>query len=164
MHTSIRLLALALLLAAGLAQAAVYKVTGPDGKTTYTDAPPASAAGKGSITEVPITSYTGPVQQGVLAQQPDWAAILKRPVDVPARAVKVVMFSAVWCGYCKQARTYMQAKKVAFTDLDVETNDNAKQEYAKLGGRGVPYFVIGRRTLAGFSPEAFDAALLDAAK
>lgn len=161
----VRLFALILLLAAVCAQAAIFRVTGPDGKVTYTDAPPANVSGsKNTVKEVPISSYTGPAQQGSLKAQPDWTELLKRKPEEPPKAIKVVMFSAEWCGYCKQAKAYMQAKNIAFNELDIEKNASARQEYQKLGGRGVPYFVIGSRTLAGFSPDAFDATLREAGK
>ncbi|MEC5386226.1 glutaredoxin domain-containing protein [Uliginosibacterium sp. H3] len=161
MRPLIVLLSACLLLTQGLAEAAVYKVIGKDGKVIYTDEPPADGT---NARELRVQSYSGPAQQGKLSAQEDWQAILKRPAASNSAPPPVVMYSTDWCGYCKQARQYMRAKNIAFSDRDVEKDKSAQAQYAKLGGRGVPYFVIGRLTLAGFSQDSFDATLRDAQK
>jgi glutaredoxin len=150
------------LISSGQTAAEIYKVVGSDGKITYTDKPPANGPA-GTVKQLTITSHTGSTEQGALAQQPDWRSILQRKPEA-AGNVNIVMFSTDWCGYCKQARQYMRSQNIAFTDLDVEKNDSARKQYASLGGRGVPFFVIGKRTLSGFSQDSFDATLREAKK
>jgi glutaredoxin len=155
------ILLIACLLSLGHANAAVYKAIGKNGKVDYTDEPPADAT---SAKELRIQSYSGPAQQGALNAHEDWQAILKRPALSNSGPPPIVMFSTDWCGYCKQARQYMRSKNIAFSDRDVEKDKSAQAQYARLGGRGVPYFVIGQLTLAGFSQDSFDATLRNAPK
>ncbi|MCA9537085.1 MAG: glutaredoxin family protein, partial [Myxococcales bacterium] len=78
-----------------------------------------------------------------------------------ARArVPVVMYSTTWCGVCASARTYLDARRVRFTEYDVESNEAARAEHARLNPqRSVPTFDIGGEVLTGFSETAFEAAL-----
>jgi len=75
---------------------------------------------------------------------------------------QVVMYSTVWCGFCKKAKAYFKQKGIAFSERDIEQSSQAKQEYQSLGGGGVPLILVGNKTgtrkLSGFSIARFDAA------
>lgn len=73
------------------------------------------------------------------------------------RRNRVVMYSAEWCGYCKMARNYFQSKKIPFTEYDIDKNTQAKQKYDKLGGKGVPLILVGKKKMSGFSQQRFDS-------
>ncbi|MCG8670288.1 MAG: glutathione S-transferase N-terminal domain-containing protein [Pseudomonadales bacterium] len=73
-----------------------------------------------------------------------------------AKAKKIVMYSTTWCGYCRKARNYFNAKRIPFVEHNIEKNRNAKREYDRLGGRGVPLIVIGERLMRGFSQKKFE--------
>ena len=149
----------ALLLAAALpAAAAMYKVVGADGKISYVDTAPSDAR-QGKVTEFKVESYTGPAQVGTLGAQPDWAAILRRPVSVQEARASLVMYSTQACGYCRKAKQYMQSKGIAYSEIDVGKDARGKEEYQRLGGRGVPFFVVGGRTMTGFAEAALDDLL-----
>lgn len=68
----------------------------------------------------------------------------------------VVLYSTAWCGYCRKAREYFRAKGIAYSEYDVETSDKGRQDYARLGARGVPVILVGGKRLNGFSPQAFE--------
>ncbi len=72
---------------------------------------------------------------------------------------KVVIYSASWCGPCKQAKAYLTQRKIPFVDYDVEKDARAGEEFRRLGGGGVPLIVIGDQVIRGFSPSAIDNAL-----
>jgi glutaredoxin len=78
-----------------------------------------------------------------------------------ARArVPIILYGTSWCGACRQARSYMSAQGIAFTDLDVESNPAARATYVQLNpARTVPTLQVGREVMRGFSPESLEAAL-----
>lgn len=141
------------------AVAGMYKIVGPDGRVSYADTPPADAK-SARVSEFKVKSYSGPAVAGSLAALPDWQAILRRPLaEQGARRGGVVMFSAAWCGYCQRAKRYMDAKGVAYDEIDIDKDARGKEEHQRLGARGVPFFVVGSKTLAGFSEAALDKLL-----
>lgn len=75
---------------------------------------------------------------------------------------KVIMYSTSWCGYCKKARAMLRQRQVEFTELDIQANQQAKRDYDRLGGKGVPLIVIGSTAIAGFNVAKIRRALEDA--
>jgi glutaredoxin len=146
-----RSLAVALVIALAAAQSAtlagVYKWTDAQGVLHFSDKPPAD----GSADQVqlrPTNSFPG----GMPAEAtPTTAVQTKRPV----KARSVVMFSAEWCGYCRKARQYFQANRVAFRERDVDKDPAARREYERLGGTGLPLILVGDQRLSGFSEDGF---------
>ena len=57
---------------------------------------------------------------------------------------EVIVYSAVWCGYCKKAKSWLTAHSVPFVERDVEKTPGAQAELssklAKVGatGGGIP--------------------------
>lgn len=43
-------------------------------------------------------------------------------------AESVVMYSTVWCGYCKRLKVAMKASGIPFTEVDIE-HDRAAAEF-----------------------------------
>lgn len=68
---------------------------------------------------------------------------------------EVVMYSASWCGVCKRARAYFDDQGIYYTEYDVENDPQGRQDYARLGRRGVPIILIGERRMDGFSKSRF---------
>jgi len=128
----------------------MYRVVGPDGRVTYTDQAP---QGKGtSVKEVSIPSYPQP-QRWQAPPSSNESEASTSPSS------ELVMYASQSCGYCKQARSYMKAKGIAYREVDVGKDKAGAAEFARLGGKGVPLFSLGRQTLAGFSADSFDAFL-----
>ncbi|MCA9576350.1 MAG: glutaredoxin family protein [Myxococcales bacterium] len=74
--------------------------------------------------------------------------------------VPVVLYSTTWCGVCRQAREYLSANNVRYTEHDVEANPSARADHLRLNPRGsVPTFDVGGEVLVGFSDAAFRQAL-----
>ena len=157
---AVRAAALLLLCAALPAAAGIYKIVGADGKVSYSDNPSADARAA-KVTEVRMQSYSGPAQIGAAAAKPDWAAVLKRPIasSGPSASGSLVMFSTPTCGYCKKARQYMNAKGIAYNEIDITQDARGRDEYSRLGGHGVPFFVAGDKTLTGFNEERLESLL-----
>jgi glutaredoxin len=66
------------------------------------------------------------------------------------------MYSARWCGVCKQARRYFRDHRVPFQEHDIETSDKGRRNFNRLGGRGVPLILVGDRRMRGFSAGRFE--------
>lgn len=71
----------------------------------------------------------------------------------------VVMFSAPWCGYCDQARDYLERHEVDFLEIDIESSTRSRRQFEEVNGRGVPLTFFGDQRLAGFSSAAYRRAI-----
>jgi len=69
---------------------------------------------------------------------------------------EVVMYSAAWCTVCKKAKRYFEQKGISFVEYDIETSEQGKRDYRRLGGRGVPIILVDDQRLNGFSSAAFE--------
>jgi glutaredoxin-like YruB-family protein len=73
---------------------------------------------------------------------------------------KVTIYSAVWCGFCHQAKQYFDTMGIKYTDKDVEQDVTAGVEaLAKSGQRGIPVIDIDGDIIVGFDRPRIDAAL-----
>ena len=77
-------------------------------------------------------------------------------VSIFERTEQVVMYSASWCRYCKKARMYFRSNNIAFTEYDIEKDEKAKKRYKRMGAKGVPVIIYGKKRMNGFSPEGFE--------
>ncbi len=136
-----RALAATLLLLAALpAIAGVYKWKDAEGRTHFSDKPPAGA----TADEVRLRSITGPAEVSATSGE---------------AAKQVTILTTTWCGVCKRAKAWLAAKGVAYTELDVEKSDTGRTEYRRLGGAGVPVILVGKERMNGFSPERLEQML-----
>jgi glutaredoxin len=137
------ILLMALLVVSSATMAEVYKWIDESGRVHYGDNPSSSA--QTTVVNSTITSYDStPVDNN-------------RPANpATTKKQKVIMYSTAWCGYCKKARKYFVAKGIPFVEYDIEKNARAKRDYDKLGGKGVPVIVLGKKKMSGFSQKSFD--------
>ena len=153
---------IALLLACGLLTVVtteaqtVYKSIGPDGKTVYSDQPPTTGKLQKTM-KFELASSALPASAASFMEQ----FRKTHPGGAPtAPASKgVTLYSAVWCGYCKQAKSWLAGHNVAYTNVDIDApGGTAALAQASGGGSGAPVLVVDGRTLNGFSAGAYDAA------
>jgi len=65
------------------------------------------------------------------------------------RSVK--LYTRKWCGWCVDAKEYLQQHGIAFQEIDVGRDPAADEEMQKLSGqRYVPTIVIDGHVLANF--------------
>jgi glutaredoxin 3 len=65
-------------------------------------------------------------------------------------APKVVMYAADWCGYCARARALLDAKGVAYEEIDTDLVPGARQEAQARSGRStIPQIFIGDHHVGG---------------
>jgi len=144
---------LAVLLAISLhAGAGVYTWVDEHGVRQFSDKPPAAAAAGSRVRSIEVPQI-GTV---VTRQLPADALPPRSAAKKTARSRRVVMYSAQWCGVCKRAARYFRDQGIAFREKDIDQSPQARREFERLGGRGVPLILVGRRKLAGFSPASFE--------
>ena len=73
----------------------------------------------------------------------------------------VIMYSASWCGYCKQARALFEQQGIVYKELDIERSSQANAEMKSLGGRGVPLFLIKGEVIRGYDKNRVLALIKD---
>ena len=122
-----------------VASAQVYKWVDENGKTHFSDQPPA----KNTANQVELPTINGMKQ------------VEYTPSDTEKR---VVMYSTQWCGYCRKAREYFKDKKIRYKEKDIEKSSRAKKEYDRLKGSGVPLIMVGKNKIQGFDLGKFEDA------
>jgi len=141
------------------AAAAVYKWVDEQGRTHYGDNPNEIQ----QKTAVNISSYESVTYSEAPDMRPTSSnanastkAGNKVSSSKTSRNKRVTMYSTAWCGYCKKAKKYFQAKGIPFVEYDIEKNARAKKDYDALGGKGVPVIVMGKKRMNGFSVAGFE--------
>jgi glutaredoxin len=133
----------------------LYKSVGPDGKIIYSDKPPASGNVQKTLSFKHLPSTQIPASTSArLAQLRN----NKTASNPKINAGKVTLYTASWCGYCKQAKAYLASQKIDYREIDVESEDGMV-EFSQAGSGGVPLLVAGKESVRGFSSEAYDAIL-----
>ena len=134
------------LLAAGAAHAQLYKWVGPDGKVTYSDAPPPKTAAK--VEQKSIGATGAPSTAGLpyeLAQ-----AVNNHPVT---------LYSGDKCVPCDEGRTYLKQRGIPFSEKTVTTNDDVARFKQLTGESRLPVLTVGRNKQTGFESSAWGSAL-----
>ena len=73
---------------------------------------------------------------------------------------KVKVYSTPTCPWCHKAKDFLKEKNVDFEDLDVSSNDEARNEVLdKSGQMGVPVLDIDGEIIIGFDQDAIEKAL-----
>lgn len=93
------------------------------------------------------------------------AAAQAARLEAEAGGAVVVVYTASWCGVCRQAREYLKRRGVPFLDRDVEKEDGAQTELqAKLKAKGlrftgVPVIDVAGELMTGFDADALSGLL-----
>jgi glutaredoxin len=64
----------------------------------------------------------------------------------------VAIFTTDSCTYCAAVKQFLDQKKVAYTEFNLDRSEKARQVFGMLGGRGVPLIIVGESRLVGFDP------------
>ena len=68
----------------------------------------------------------------------------------------VEIYVTDWCGYCRQAQSYMKSRGIPFVAYDIEKDSAANRRHKELGGRGVPLIIVGSNRMSGFSAKQLE--------
>lgn len=72
----------------------------------------------------------------------------------------IKVYSTPTCPYCEMAKEYFKEKKVAYEDINVLEDMNARQEmFQKSNQMGVPVIDMDGKIIVGFDRSAIDEAL-----
>ena len=73
---------------------------------------------------------------------------------------QVIVYSAVWCGFCHAAKDYLDKLGIPYVEKDIEKEPVAAQEaVTKSGQRGIPVIDIDGDIILGFDRPKIDDAL-----
>lgn len=133
--------------ATAMPAAALYKVVGPDGKVTYTDRPPAAAAGRIS----PVNSRTGTAEAG---------AVLPLELRQAASRFPVTLYTLPSaCEPCDEARALLRKRGVPHVERQVLGVEDGDALQKLTGGRETPVLTVGGQQLKGLAPETWHTYL-----
>ncbi|MBI5008002.1 MAG: glutaredoxin family protein [Nitrosomonadales bacterium] len=130
----------------------LYKSVGQDGKITYSDKPPAEDRIEKTIRSANLPNTALPASTYSYVEQ-----LRKKKAAAPARTSGVVLFTASWCGYCRQAKAYLAARGIAFREIDIDTSSGMAAYAEAGGGSGIPLLIAAGQSIQGFSPASYDA-------
>ncbi|NNF99415.1 MAG: glutaredoxin family protein [Desulfobacteraceae bacterium] len=144
----------------------IYQWTDEAGVTHFSDTPPDNIDDS-----IKITSTTGhdydPENDKPHANFPDMpagdgtsAGKKAKPASKATKYPKVELYSTNWCRYCTKARQFFIARNIPFSEFDIEKNRDAARRMKQLTKRnGVPFVIIGDKSIQGFSEARYLAAL-----
>jgi len=75
----------------------------------------------------------------------------------------VRVYTSPTCGYCHQAKRYLNERGVRFTERDISVDRSAAEEMIRLTGQtGVPVIVVDGQAVVGFDRRRLDQLLAGA--
>ncbi|MFC5476085.1 glutaredoxin family protein [Paraherbaspirillum soli] len=138
------ILSLVCLLMATSAQAQLYKSTGPDGKVTYSDTPPAT----GNVVQKKTANGGSDDSDGL-------------PYEL-AQAVKnspVILYTGDKCIPCDDGRKLLSSRGIPFSEKTIKTNDDIAMLQKTTGENHLPVLMVGRSKESSFEAGAWNTAL-----
>jgi glutaredoxin len=116
-----------------------------------------------ALAELPATAPTPPP----VAAAPTAAPVAPaRPAPTPAElqaafsATPIVMYSASWCGVCRQARRFFADNGLRVQEIDVDETPGAWDKVQQqTGRRAVPLIIVDGQAIAGLSPNGIMRAV-----
>jgi glutaredoxin len=69
------------------------------------------------------------------------------------RRMHVIVYSAVWCRDCREAKRFLEKHQIAYTEIDIERVPGAAEEVMRhVGKRAIPQFVIDGQWVQPYRP------------
>lgn len=132
-------LAALLALAGNSAQAqTVYRIVGADGKVTFSDKPPVTAAKvSGLETAASPSASNNPVLPYELRQ-----VVAKYPVT---------LYTSKDCAPCDSGRNLLRNRGVPFSEKTIATPEDAESLQRISGSTSLPFLTVGGQQIKGFS-------------
>ncbi len=71
----------------------------------------------------------------------------------------VVVYTSNTCGYCHEAKKYLQENGIEFTEKNVSTDMEARKELMDQGFMGVPVILVDDEVIQGFDKKRLETLL-----
>ena len=84
------------------------------------------------------------------------------PSGSSRHAPQIVMYVMPGCGYCRQARAYLQQRGLAWSEKDITASADANSEFQQKGGVGTPLILVDGSAVQGFNAARMDEVLANA--
>lgn len=123
--------------------AQIYQWTDEKGNRHFGDRPPRDAAHE-AVRLRNINTFRSVSTD----ELPEWAKSGNR---------EVIIYTAGWCGICKQATQYFRDTGIPYREYDIEKSDRGRRDFTRLKARGVPVILVGDKRMNGFSSRRFQA-------
>ena len=144
MVKNIKLLPIALLACATLAQAELYKSVGPDGRVTYSDTPTTKAQPV-DTRKAPAASVSG--------------TALPYELALVAKAHPVTLYTSDKCPPCFSARNLLAKRGVPYVEKTVSSNEDIAALAAVSGEARLPLLTVGAAKEQGFEEGLWNRTL-----
>lgn len=147
------LLILALLLPLAAGAGSIYKSTGSNGNRIYSDEPQANTRNQQVIefNEAPAT----PLPDSVIQYRKNLEErIRNRKAETPP-SDSPLLFTGTWCGYCRRAKNWLEMRRIAYREYDIDTEAGMSMLIQLGGSNSVPLLVWKGHQLRGYSAERY---------
>lgn len=94
----------------------------------------------------------------------NWTPDQIHTLAATVKAEVVVMYTTTECGYCHQAKAWLNQHGFAYTECNMSVDSRCESEFASYRANGTPFLVLNRqgrehRMHDGFDSDEFLAAL-----
>ncbi len=67
--------------------------------------------------------------------------------------MELIVYSAPWCGDCREAKRFLAKHNIPYRDIDIESTPGAADEVVRhTGKRAIPQFVIDGKWVQPYRP------------
>ena len=67
--------------------------------------------------------------------------------------MQLIVYSAPWCGDCREAKRFLDKHKIAYEEINIETTPGAADEVVRhTSKRAIPQFVIDGKWVQPYRP------------
>jgi glutaredoxin len=88
-------------------------------------------------------------------------AIASPAPSAPGEKPKAIVYSAKWCGACREAKQYLASIGAEVVERDIDADPAALAELVKLAGEdaAIPVTVVGESVVAGYDRDGLATAV-----
>lgn len=118
----------------------LYRSVGPDGRITFSDKPPASAARVTPLSADGKESGSGAAN-----------AALPYALRQVASRYPVTLFSSTECAPCDEGRTLLRSRGIPYSEKTISTSEDAESLKRLADTTSLPLLTIGSQQIKGYS-------------